>query len=152
VTVPVIRRALPRDARALTRVAHAAKRHWRYPEAWIARWREALTVTPGFVERGPVHCAVEGGRIVGFYALTGQGATRELEHMWIVPDRIGSGLGRRLLEHARATARGDGARFLSIASDPNAVGFYLRMGARPTGDVPSAPRGRMLPRLRLDAR
>jgi len=145
----VIRRALPRDAATLTRVAHAAKRHWRYPEAWIRLWRDALTVRPGFVERQPVYCAVEGVRIVGFYALAGRGSTRELEHMWVAPHRIGSGLGRRLLAHAGATARGDGARFLSIASDPNAVGFYLRMGARLIGDVPSTPRGRTLPLLRL---
>lgn len=145
----VIRRALPRDAAALTRVAHAAKRHWHYPESWIARWSEALTVTPDFVERHPVHCAVEGARIVGFYALAGQGPTRELEHLWVTPERIGAGLGRRLLAHALAIARADGARFLSIASDPYAVGFYLKAGARPVGDVPSSPRGRTLPLLVL---
>ena len=68
---PVIRRALARDAPALTRVAHAAKRHWRYPGPWIARWREALTLTTGFIERSPVYCAVEGARIVGFYLKAG---------------------------------------------------------------------------------
>lgn len=30
----MIRRAVPTDASALTAVAHAAKRHWRYPEEW----------------------------------------------------------------------------------------------------------------------
>ena len=147
--MPVIRRALPRDAAALTRVAHAAKRSWRYPEPWIARWREALTVTPGFVERSPVYCAVEGDRIIGFYALIGRGPMRELEHMWVLPERIGSGVGRGLLSHARATAAADGARTLAIASDPYAVSFYRRMGARLIGDVPSTPRGRTLPLLRL---
>ncbi len=56
----VIRRALPADTRALTRVAHAAKRHWGYPEDWIRPWRGALTVTPRFVEHHPVYCAVLG--------------------------------------------------------------------------------------------
>ncbi|MGH7893687.1 MAG: GNAT family N-acetyltransferase [Candidatus Binatia bacterium] len=142
---PVIRRALPRDAPALTRVAHAAKRHRRYPEPWIARWREALTLTTDSIERSPVYCAVEGARIVGFYALSGRGAERELEHMWIVPERIGAGLGRQLLAHARATAHADGARTIRIAADPYAVGFYLNAGARLVGEVASTPRGRMLP-------
>mgnify|MGYP001599681049 FL=1 len=31
----MIWRALPSDAYTLTRVAHAAKRHWKYPEDWI---------------------------------------------------------------------------------------------------------------------
>jgi GNAT superfamily N-acetyltransferase len=145
----VIRRALPRDAPALTRVAHAAKRYWRYPAPWIALWRDALTVTSGFVERSPVYCAVEGDRILGFYALIGRGPTRELEHMWVLPERMGAGVGRRLLAHAQATAAADGARFLAIASDPYAVSFYLGMGARLIGDFPSTPRGRTLPLLRL---
>src|SRR5439155_3872006 len=41
----VIRRALPADTQALTRVAHTAKRYWKYPEDWIRRWRDALTVS-----------------------------------------------------------------------------------------------------------
>ena len=56
----VVRRAFGSEAPVLTRVARAAKRHWKYPEAWIARWRDALTVTPAFVERHPVRCAVRG--------------------------------------------------------------------------------------------
>ena len=143
----VIRRALPSDALALTRVAHAAKRHWRYPEDWIRLWRDALTVTPAFVARHPVGCAVRGASVLGFYALSGTGPVRELEHLWVVPGHIGRGVGARLLEHAVAALRADGARELRIASDPYAVGFYLRMGARCLGDWPSTPRGRTLPLL-----
>src|SRR5437660_964351 len=71
----VIRRALPADARALTRVAHTAKRHWKYPEDWIRRWRDALTVTRRFVEHHPVYCVVHGARVLGFYGLSGVGPT-----------------------------------------------------------------------------
>ena len=148
-----IRRARRADAETLTRLAHAAKRHWKYPEAWIALWADALTVTPDFIERHPVYCAVEGEAIVGFYALTGAesaGATRELEHMWVAPDRIGGGVGRALLRHAIDRLRADGAVTLRIASDPYAEGFYRRMGARRVADVPSTPEGRTLPLLLLE--
>jgi GNAT superfamily N-acetyltransferase len=148
----VIRRALPADARALTRVAHAAKRHWKYPEDWIRRWRDALTVTRRFVEHHPVYCAVRGARLLGFYALSGVGPTRELEHFWVAPEHIGRGVGARMFEHAVATLRADGARVLRIASDPYAEGFYLRMGARRVGEWPSTPGGRTLPLLALDVR
>ena len=143
----VIRRALPSDAPALTRVAHAAKRHWKYPEDWIRLWRDALTVTPGFVARQPVWCAVRGEAVVGFYALAGAGATRELEHCWVLPAHIGRSVGARLFAHAVAALRADGARELRIASDPHAEGFYLAMGARRVGEAPSTPRERMLPLL-----
>lgn len=146
----VIRRALPSDAPALTRVAHAAKRHWKYPDGWIRLWREALTVTPEFLTRHPVGCAVRGASLAGFYALSGAGPARELEHLWVLPAHIGRGVGARLLGHAVAMLRADGARELRIASDPHAVGFYLAMGARRVGEVASTPRGRMLPLLVLE--
>jgi hypothetical protein len=41
--------SLPSEAAALTEIAFAAKRHWGYPEHWIAHWRSILTVTPEFV-------------------------------------------------------------------------------------------------------
>jgi GNAT superfamily N-acetyltransferase len=133
----------------LTRIAHAAKRHWRYPEEWIALWRDALTVTPWIIERAPVSCAEEGGAVVGFYALSGAGPVMELEHCWVLPARIGHGIGAHLLEHATATCRAARATTLRIVSDPFAVGFYRTMGARPAGAVPSTPRGRTLPLLLL---
>ena len=41
----MIRRAVSGDAAGLTAVAHAAKRHWGYPESWIALWERELTVS-----------------------------------------------------------------------------------------------------------
>ncbi len=144
-----IRRARPDDAPALTRIAHAAKRHWRYPDAWIRLWEQDLTVTPGFVRRHPTWCAVRGGRVVGFWAVSGRGTTRELEHMWVDPRRIGGGIGRALLAHCEDRLRRMGVTRLDIASDPNAEGFYRRLGARRVGEVPARPEGRTLPLLTL---
>jgi hypothetical protein len=61
-------RAIPEDAESLTRVAFAAKRHWGYPERWILRWTESLTIAPEFVRDNEVYVATDGERIVGFYA------------------------------------------------------------------------------------
>lgn len=143
----MIRRARPDEADALTALAHASKRHWGYPEAWIALWRRDLTVTPDFIERHPVHAAVDAGTVVGFYALLFAGADCELEHLWVAPARIGSGVGRELFAHAVDRCRAIGARRLWITADPNAEDFYRRLGARRVGEVRSTPDGRTLPRL-----
>jgi hypothetical protein len=45
--------------------------------------------------------------------------------------------------------RAEGVERLRIASDPNALGFYEKMGARRIGDVPATPAGRTLPLLEL---
>lgn len=146
----VIRRALASDAPALARVAHAAKRRWGYPEAWIARWHDALTPTPALVERWCARCAVRGPAVLGFYAVAGAGPVRELEHFWVLPAHTGRGIGARRFADAVRTLRADGVRRLRIASDPHAVGFYLRMGARRAGEWPSTPRGRTLPLLVIE--
>lgn len=142
-----IRRARTRDATALTRIAHAAKRHWGYPEEWIALWRADLTLSAGFIDAHPVYAAWRGADIVGLYALSCDGAAVELEHMWVDPPHMGGGVGARLFAHAAATARALGGATLSIASDPHAEGFYRRMGARRIGEVASAPGDRRLPVL-----
>ena len=107
-------------------------------------WKADLTVTPAYILDHPVYCAVYGSCVVGFYALSDRGTTRELEHMWVLPTRMGSGVEQL---HATRTAS------VRIASDPNAEGFYRWMGARRVGRVPSRPAGRYLPvlafRLRL---
>lgn len=144
-----IERALPAHADTLTRLAHAAKRHWRYAEADIALWKDGLTLTPEFIARHPVYAARAGGDTVGFYALIGEGATRVLEHFWVAPAHMGAGIGRRLFAHATERLRAEGATALRIESDPNAEAFYLRMGARRMGEVPSTPAGRTLPLLVL---
>ena len=129
-----IRRASPGDAKTLTRIAFAAKRHWGYPERWIEHWSDSLTITPEFVRDSEVYAAVVGEEPVAFYALTGTGHKLELEHLWVSPPWIGSGIGRILFEHATRKAASRGARTVEIEADPNAEGFYLRMGAKRLGE------------------
>jgi GNAT superfamily N-acetyltransferase len=124
--------ATPEAADALTRIAFAAKRYWGYPESWIQHWRESLTITLEFVRNNRVYAAVSGGEPCAFYALTGAGG--ELEHLWVSPGWIGSGVGRLLFEHAMREAARRGASAVTIEADPNAEGFYLRMGARRVGE------------------
>lgn len=136
----------------LSLIAYAAKRHWGYPKRWMERWREGLTITPEFVEENEVYAALVEGEPVGFYALVGQGCRMELEHLWVLPERMGTGVGRALLEHAAGRAADLGAETLGIEADPNAEGFYRRMGARRVGETTYELDGRkrILPLLALD--
>ena len=129
-----VRRASPGEAEILSRVAFEAKGHWGYPGRWMELWRDGLTVTPGFIADNEVYVAVVDGGISGFYAVVGEGQRLELEHIWVRPDGIGTGLGRRLFGHAMRRAAELGAQTVAIESDPNAEGFYLRMGARRAGE------------------
>lgn len=145
-----IRRARTADAAALTRIAHAAKRHWGYSDALIELWNDELTVTAEFIEAHPVYVAAHGSVVVGFYALSHETDVFELEHMWVDPPHIGTGVGRELFAHAVATARALGGALLTIAADPNAEAFYSGLGARRAGEIASTPAGRVLPLLFFD--
>lgn len=143
----VIRRARPADVARLTEVAHAAKRHWGYPESDIALWRSDLSVTPALLAEDVYLCAEDDGRVVGFAAVSFEGGAAGLEHLWVDPPAMGRGHGAALFRHALAVAGEHGATALRIASDPNAEKFYLRMGAVRVGEVASTPPGRVLPVL-----
>lgn len=147
-----IRRARPEEAEVLTTIAHAAKRYWNYPEHWIAEWQSALTITDEFIENNELYVAIANHEIAGCCALVMTEGLAEIEHMWIKPEHMGSGVGRALFRHARQRAEERGARVLELSADPNAAGFYERMGAQRIGDVPAGMSGqedRVLPRMRI---
>jgi GNAT superfamily N-acetyltransferase len=126
-------RAKPEDADTLTEIAHAAKRHWRYPERWIAAWRDILTMRPEFIAGNVAYCALQDDRLAGFYVLTTENDGVHLDHLWIIPAVMRRGIGRALFEHAVDQARTAGFDSIRIEADPNAEAFYQRMGAKRVG-------------------
>ena len=128
-----IKPAGPEDAARLTAIAFAAKRSWGYPERWMESWRDLLTIKPEFIIGHETCLAVIEDQAVGFYALGRNGDRMELLHLWVLPGVMGRGIGRSLFLHALENARALGCRELEIESDPNARGFYERLGARCVG-------------------
>jgi GNAT superfamily N-acetyltransferase len=146
-----IRRANPEEAGVLTEIAHAAKRHWGYPENWIQHWKADLTITPEFISQNEMFVALREEAVVGCCAIVLSESGAELEHMWILPQHIGTGVGRALFLHVKERAANLKVPVLEISADPNAEGFYQRMGATRTGEVHSEIKGqpRVLPRLKI---
>jgi N-acetylglutamate synthase-like GNAT family acetyltransferase len=147
-----IRKATTEDAAALTTIAHDAKRHWGYPEHWIKHWQDDLTISPDFVAANQVYVAESEGTLLGFYAMIIRKDKAELEHMWVAPAHIGTGVGKELFIHAMQTAARRDISEVAILSDPNAEGFYRKMGAHSSGETIADIDGerRVLPRLSVD--
>ena len=144
----VVRPAEASEAYRLTGIAHAAKSHWGYPEEHMRLWRGELTISPQFIRDHVVFCADRGGVVLGFGALT-HADHWELDHLWVRPDYHGIGVGTLLFRHAMDRARTEGAAEVRIVSDPNAVEFYEKRGARLVGSVASRVAGRELPVLEI---
>ena len=117
----------------LSEIAFAAKRHWGYPDRWMESWRDALRIAPEFIAGNETFSAFVDGQTVAFYGLGRKDGRVHLLHLWVLPEWIGRGIGRSLFEHALERAKALGFREFEIESDPNAEGFYLRMGARRVG-------------------
>ena len=149
-----IRRAFPEEATTLTQIALDAKRHWGYPEHWIKHWESDLTISSDFIRDNHVYVADEDGEIRGFYALCVSGDKAELEHLWVTPACIGTGIGKELFLDAMERAAAVDVHNVELTADPNAAGFYERMGAVQIGETESVIDGqiRKLPRMRKPRR
>ena len=148
----IIRPATTQEAAELSRIAREAKRHWGYPEHWLQRWDADLTITPDFIGDNHVFVAEEEGGLAGFYALCVKDHKAELDHLWVVPERMGTGVGKELFLAAMQKASELNLSSVEICSDPNAEGFYQKMGAHRIGETVSDLEGepRVLPRLSID--
>jgi ribosomal protein S18 acetylase RimI-like enzyme len=81
--------------------------------------------------------AVDGsGRRLGFsVVLAAENGRCELDDLFVEPDSMGLGVGRLLVDDAAGRAAAAGAGRLDVIANPNALGFYERVGFRVTGDM-----------------
>ena len=142
------------DAQTLTQIALDAKRHWGYPEHWIKHWESDLTISAEFITSNHVYVAEDEGEIRGFYALCLVDDKAELEHLWVRPSHIGTGIGKELFLDAMERASKLNVSEVELSADPNAAGFYKRMGASQVGEIDSEIDGqpRKIPRMKIDVR
>ena len=147
----VIEKPKPEDAEELTKVVIASKKHWGYPDRWLDLWRTELQVTPESIRSREFHVGRNRKEVVFIYSVRQTSEKKyELEDCWVAPQYIGKGYGRVLFEHLESTLKSLGCRKLVILSDPNAEGFYLRMGAIRVGEEASKIKGRVLPILEYE--
>ncbi len=149
-----IRRAFADDAPILSDLARRAKAHWGYPAEWLVLWEPQLTFGAPYLTEHRVLVAVDADDIVGMCALEDRGQCWALEHVWVDPDELGQGVGRALVEQALALARASHPGPVLVEADPNAAGFYRRLGASQVGLVAAAMPGapeRCLPVFEFNA-
>jgi GNAT superfamily N-acetyltransferase len=155
----------PTLAPLLTGLCRRSKAHWGYDPELLDRWASDLAISAADIDRDVVLVAELGtddaaspARIAGFARIS-QGTGSHLDHpapaklndLWVEPDDIGTGVGSALYEAACEVARTLPADRMLIVADPNAEGFYLRMGARRVGEEASeVVDGRQLPILLND--
>jgi GNAT superfamily N-acetyltransferase len=124
------------DTERLREIAYAAKAHWGYDEQLVREWADAIRF-PAEENR-----LVEDG---GWASVVIHDTVCWLDDLWVEPAAMGRGLGRRLFERAAALGRARGCTTMEWEAEPNALGFYERMGASYLRDSEVTEWGRVLP-------
>jgi maltose O-acetyltransferase len=151
-----IRKAYSEEANQLTEIAFAAKRTWNYPEHYFEIWTGELTITKGYIDQNIVFVYEKEEQVVGFYSIVsviddfwaGNVLVKKgywLEHLFIIPSYQHKGIGRILTDHLVTYCLENQIDELRIFVDPNAVGFYEKIGAMFIEKSPSSIEGREIP-------
>jgi GNAT superfamily N-acetyltransferase len=143
--VTTFRHATPDEAGELTALTLASKAHWGYDEDFMNLARLSLTVTAGYLEANDCWVAEIDGATVGWFSLVPVADGILLDNFFLLPEHIGSGVGRLMWEEALRRAEAAGVERMTLEADPNAAGFYERMGATRTGSINAPDTGRELP-------
>jgi GNAT superfamily N-acetyltransferase len=140
-----IRRARPSEGERLREIAIASKRHWGYELARVEEWAATSDYSaPGIRAKG-VFVAESGGQVVAWAALVSKGEVIWLDDLWVAPEWIGRGVGSLLFRHAVENARRLGGSRLEWEAEPNAVGFYEKLGCQYLRESEPGAWGRSVP-------
>lgn len=156
----MFRQADTQDATALTKLSFDSKGYWNYPDSYFDIWADELTVSTAYIENNEVQVYSIEDSIAAYYSIVKLdndidigGVTLNkgdwLEHMFVASQHIGNGIGTKLFNHLKQRCFELGIVELGILADPNAKGFYLKMGCVYVNEYPSTIKNRTTPYLKL---
>ncbi len=147
----MIIKATIQDSELLTNIALNSKAHWGYSNELIESWRNDLTVSSKMIEEMIVFKITINNHIAGFYVLNPPKENSiELEMLFILPEFIGQGIGKKLLEHSIKKSKELKTNSMTLLADPNAVPFYKSQGFVIIDKKESSIPNRFLPIMQKD--
>lgn len=102
---------------------------WEEYRAALLAHPDAIELPEAAVRDRHVRVAIDGGRSLGFTVVLPTTSTvYELDGLFVEPAVMGRGIGRRLVADAVAIARSAGVTRIEVTANPNALGFYEKVG------------------------
>ncbi|MEY8346902.1 GNAT family N-acetyltransferase [Bacillus cereus] len=146
----IVREALLNEANELSALALSSKATWDYSEEFIQACKEDLTITEEYIVNNHVYVLEDEGVKIGFFSFFRK-EVDALDFLYLHPDYKGKGYGKFLWQCVVEKAVELGMKCFMIDSDPNAKGYYIKMGAKLIGETPSTVfKDRVLPLLQYD--
>jgi ribosomal protein S18 acetylase RimI-like enzyme len=135
--VELIRDARPDEASALEALQRRSSDVWEQYRAQLAANPDAIEPPHQAIADGRVRVAVDAsGRRLGFsVVLPVRDGRCELDDLFVESDSMRLGVGRLLVGDVARRAAAAGASHVDVIANPNALGFYERLGFEITGQA-----------------
>ncbi len=149
----IIHSATSKDSGLLTEISFSSKKYWGYPPGYFEIWKDELTITGEYIDQNFVQLVESKGQVVGYYSVVSLEEDHQLtnftmrkglwlEHVFIRPEFIGQGFGKRLMQHLLDVSMDRQWKELKILADPHSTGFYKKLGAKYIKEIQSNISGR----------
>ena len=117
------------DAEKLSALEIRSESYWGYGTDFMEKFKEHYLITESFISSNPTYILKNNDDFIGFYGLCITCEAAALEYLFIEPDYIGQGFGKKLWNHALTECRNRKIREFTIVTSPDARNFYLKLGA-----------------------
>jgi GNAT superfamily N-acetyltransferase len=132
----IIRKALPEEASCLSELAFRSKAYWPYDKTLLLKYCPNLQVDEEDILAGVVYVGIIDKKIIGFYGLSQGSNLNRLYFLFVEPEFIGQGYGKKLWDHAILNAKNKGWPTLTFFADEYAVNkFYQYMPCKIIGNL-----------------
>ncbi|WP_264525567.1 GNAT family N-acetyltransferase [Flavobacterium sp. N502536] len=145
-----IEKANTTDSEILTQITKKSKAYWGYSAEQIQKWEVNLTISPDYIREHDVFKLVKNEVIVGYYSyLFKEDKTVKMDNLFILPEYIGKGFGKYLFLDFLNRMKEAGVRIIQLDSEPNAEGFYSKMGFVKIGAFETSIKNRFMPIMEM---
>jgi N-acetylglutamate synthase-like GNAT family acetyltransferase len=108
-------------------------------------WKSDLEVSEDYILENTVVKVFDQETFIGFFGIKAmEGGNLEIDHLWLIPDKIKKGYGRAVFQYILNDLRANGHKKATLTAEPNAKGFYDKMGGKIVGQFQSKINGRFL--------
>lgn len=145
-----IEKANVKDSSALTDLTLRSKAFWGYSDQQMEEWTGDLEVSKNYIETNWVYLIKIKNKSVGYYSFQRISRSKvKLDNLFIDPSRIGTGLGKLLMDDFLQRVKRLNFEIITLDADPHAEAFYSKFGFKTIDQLPSSVSGRTLPVMEL---
>lgn len=137
--------AISADSELLSETCKASKKIWGYSDELIQLWKSDLEISEAYILNNKVVKVYDGESFVGFFAIKfSENENPEIDHLWLKPENIRRNYGREIFKFMTNFLSSNNYKMVTLIAEPNAIGFYEKMGGINIGKFESKVSGRFL--------